>query len=249
MKKRSKRYRKITEQLTGANESSNKKNQPAVTAGGQKISEKKYYTIPEAVNTLKNMPPLKFNATVELAIKLGIDTKKSEQAMRGSLSFPKGIGKTRKVIVFAAGKEAEEARAAGADEVGLEELIKKIEGGWSSFDVAIAPPNLMKQVSKLGKVLGPMGKMPSPKTGTVTDEIKIAVQEFKAGKTEFRTDADGNIHMPVGKISFSMPDLEININTAIEHIKSHRPAGVKGDFIENITISSTMGPGLAIKIK
>lgn len=249
MKKRSKRYRKIDEQLIGIQAEPADKNKQNKTDAGQTIKGKNNYTVEEAINTLKSMPPLKFDATVELAIRLGIDTKKSEQAMRGSLSFPKGIGKTRKVIVFAAGKEAEEARAAGADEVGLEELMKKIEGGWADFDVAIAPPNLMKQVSKLGKVLGPMGKMPSPKTGTVTDEINIAVKEFKAGKTEFRTDADGNIHMPVGKISFPMPDLETNINTAIEHIKSHRPAGIKGDFIKNISLSSTMGPGLSIKTK
>jgi len=243
MKTRSKRYKKITAQLTGEKSTATDKD-------AEKIKEKKqYYTVTEAVNTLKAMPPVKFDATVELAIRLGVDTKKSEQAMRGSMSFPKGIGKSRKVIVFAAGKEAEEARSAGADEVGLEELIKKIEGGWSDFDVAISPPNLMKQVSKLGKVLGPAGKMPSPKTGTVTDEITLAVKEFKAGKTEYRTDADGNIHMPVGRVSFAPPDLEININTAIEHIKSHRPPGIKGEFIRNITISSTMGPGLAIKIK
>ena len=243
MKKRSKRYQKIAAQLAGVKTTAAEKDTPKAA------EPKQYYTVPEAVNTLKAMPPVKFDATVELAIRLGIDTKKSEQAMRGSMSLPKGIGKTRKVIVFAAGKEAAEARAAGADEVGLEELIKKIEGGWTDFDVAIAPPNLMKQVSKLGKVLGPAGKMPSPKTGTVTDEITVAVKEFKAGKTEFRTDADGNIHMPVGRVSFAPPDLEININTIIEHIKSHRPAGVKGDFIRSITISSTMGPGLAVKIK
>ncbi|MEK7309709.1 MAG: 50S ribosomal protein L1 [Planctomycetota bacterium] len=243
MRARSKRYQKIVAQLAGVKTTVEEKD-------AQKAAEKKrYYTVSEAVNTLKSLPPVKFDATVELAIRLGIDTKKSEQAMRGSMSLPKGIGKTRKVIVFAAGKEAAEARAAGADEVGLEELIKKIEGGWADFDVAIAPPNLMKQVSKLGKVLGPAGKMPSPKTGTVTDEITLAVKEFKAGKTEFRTDADGNIHMPVGRVSFAPPDLEININTVIEHIKSHRPAGVKGDFVRGITISSTMGPGLAIKIK
>ncbi|HLD35469.1 MAG TPA: 50S ribosomal protein L1 [Planctomycetota bacterium] len=243
MKNRSKRYQKIAAQLVGEKTTVAEKD-------AQKLKAKKrYYTIPEAITTLKAMPPVKFDATVELAIRLGVDTKKSEQAMRGSMSFPKGIGKTRKVIVFAAGKEAEEARLAGADEVGLEELIKKIEGGWTDFDVAIAPPNLMKQVSKLGKVLGPAGKMPSPKTGTVTDEIKVAVKDFKAGKTEYRTDADGNIHMPVGRVSFTPPDLEININTAIEHIKSHRPTGIKGDFIRSITISSTMGPGLAIKIK
>ena len=243
MKKRSKRYQKIVAQLTGVKTTE-------VAKDALKVAEKKkYYTIPEAVNTLKTLPPVKFDATVVLAIRLGIDTKKSEQAMRGSLSLPKGIGKTRKVIVFAAGKEAEEARLAGADEVGLEELIKKVEGGWTDFDVAIAPPNLMKQVSKLGKVLGPAGKMPSPKTGTVTDEITLAVKEYKAGKTEYRTDADGNIHMPVGRASFAPPDLEVNINTAIEHIKSHRPSGVKGDFIRGITISSAMGPGLAIKIK
>ncbi|MEW6026252.1 MAG: 50S ribosomal protein L1 [Planctomycetota bacterium] len=243
MKTRSKRYRKILSQLTGAKE------QPAGKAGQKTEEKKKSYTIPEAVSTLKALPPVKFDATVELAIRLGIDTKKSEQAMRGSLSFPKGIGKTKKVIVFAAGKEAEEARSAGADEVGLDDLMKKIEGGWTDFDVAIAPPNLMKQVSKLGKVLGPMGKMPSPKTGTVTDEINVAVKEFKAGKTEYRTDADGNIHMPVGRVSFQPADLEVNINTAIEHIKSHRPPGIKGDFIRNITLTSSMGPGLAIKFK
>jgi len=243
MKKRSKRYQKIVAQLDGV------KTTPSEKDTLKAAEPKRYYTIPEAVNMLKALPPIKFDATVELAIRLGIDTKKSEQAMRGSMSLPKGIGKTRKVIVFAAGKEAAEARAAGADEVGLEELIKKIEGGWTDFDVAIAPPNLMKQVSKLGKILGPAGKMPSPKAGTVTDEITVAVKEFKAGKTEYRTDADGNIHMPVGRISFAPPDLEININTVIDHVKSHRPAGIKGDFIKGITISSTMGPGLAIKTK
>jgi len=210
---------------------------------------KDVYDVPEAITLLKECPAPKFDQTVELAIRLGIDTQKSEQAMRGSLSLPKGIGRSRKVIVFAAGKEAEEARLAGADEVGLEDLMKKVEGGWMDFDVAIAPPSLMKQVSKLGKVLGPAGKMPSPKTGTVTDEISVAVKEFKAGKIEYRTDANGNIHMPVGKMSFSSDDLQANINTALEYIKSHKPSGVKGDFIRNVTISATMGPGLAIRAK
>jgi large subunit ribosomal protein L1 len=240
MKKRSKRYQKITQRLEEIEKSS------TTEKSGVK---QKLYEIPEAVNIIKELPPVKFDATVELAIRLGIDSKKSEHQMRGSLSLPKGIGKTRKVIVFASGAEAEQARTAGADEVGLDELIKKIEGGWTDFDVAIAPPSLMKQVSKLGKILGPAGKMPSPKTGTVTDEISVAVKEFKAGKIEYRTDVGGNIHVPVGKISFSPEDLQANITNIIEHIKSHRPAGVKGDFIRGITISSTMGPGLPLKIK
>lgn len=242
MKKRSKRYQKITQQLKEIDKSSESKD-----AKGD--VKEKLYGILEAVNILKQLPPVKFDATVELAFRLGIDAAKSEHQMRGSLSLPKGIGKTRKVIVFATGNEAEQARKSGADEVGMEELIAKIEGGWSDFDVAIAPPALMKQVSKLGKILGPSGKMPSPKTGTVTNEIAVAVKEFKAGKIEYRTDVGRNIHVPVGKISFSPDDLHANITSIIEHIKSHRPAGVKGDFIRGITISSTMGPGLQLKIK
>jgi large subunit ribosomal protein L1 len=242
MKKRSKRYQKITQQLQEIDKNSAVKDEKS-------SAKEKFYEILEAVNILKQLPPVKFDATVELAIRLGIDKAKSEHQMRGSLSLPKGIGKSRKVIVFATGNEAEQARASGADEVGMEELMKKIEGGWSDFDVAIAPPALMRQVSKLGKILGPAGKMPSPKTGTVTDEIAVAVKEFKAGKIEYRTDVGGNIHVPVGKISFSANDLQANITNIIEHLKSHRPAGVKGDFIRGITISSTMGPGLALKIK
>ncbi|MDI6733091.1 MAG: 50S ribosomal protein L1 [Planctomycetota bacterium] len=245
MKKRTKRYQQIIKQLKEIEKQSTEKD-------GAKIEDRKkcyYYSIPESLGVLKALPQPKFDATVEIAIKLGIDPKKSEHQVRSSVSFPKGIGKTKRVIVFAAGKEADEARAAGATEVGLEDLIKKIEGGWTDFDVAITPPSLMKQVSKLGRILGPIGKMPSPKTGTVTDEISVAVKEFKAGKTEYRNDADGNLHLPVGKISFSVNDLEANINMAIEHIKSHRPSGIKGDFIRSITVSSTMGPGLSIKLK
>jgi len=240
MKKRSKRFELNLKQLQGVEKTPEK---------ATKAEKMKFYEIAEAIDILKKLPPVKFDATIDMAIRLGIDTKKNEQAMRGSLSLPKGIGKTRKVIVFATGAEADQARAAGADEVGLEDLIKKIEGGWMDFDVAISPPALMRQVSKVGKILGPSGKMPSPKTGTVTDEISVAVKEFKAGKVEFRTDATGIIHMPCGKMSFAAEDLTSNISAAIEHIKTHKPAGVKGEFIRSITLSSTMGPGLAIKIK
>ena len=239
MKKKSKRFQGNLKQMQEADK----------TAGKEVTGDKRYYTLAEAVDVLKKLPPVKFDATVGVSIRLNVDLKKAEQAMRGSISLPKGIGKTRKVIVFGTGNEAEQARASGADEVGLDDLIKKIEGGWVDFDVAICPPGLMRQVSRLGKILGPSGKMPSPKGGTVTDEIALAVKEFKAGKVEFRTDATGIIHMPCGKLSFSAEDLLLNINAAIEHIKSHRPAGVKGDFIRSLTISSTMSPGLAIKTK
>jgi large subunit ribosomal protein L1 len=240
MKRRSKRYQqnlKRLEEITGRSGVKEEKG----------TSKTVFYEPSEAIKILKQLPAVKFDATINLAIQVGIDSKKSEQQMRGSLSLPKGIGKTRRVIVFASGPEADKARTAGADEVGLEELIKKIEGRWTDFDVAIAPPSLMKQVSKLGKILGPMGKMPSPKTGTVTDEIEVAVKEFKAGKIEYRTDTGGNIHMPVGKLSFSDEDLVININAVIEHIKSHRPSGIKGEFIRSINLSSTMSPPFPLR--
>src|SRR6185503_10217431 len=162
-----------------------------------------------------------------VVLKLGVDPKKSEQNLRGSLALPKGIGKTRKVIVFADGAEASVAKEMGADEVGMEELAKKIEGGWLDFDVAIAMPRTMKVIAKLGKVLGPQGKMPTPKAGTVTDDIRTAVKEFKAGKIEFRTDAAGNVQAAVGKTSFSEGDLKANIEAFIEHIRNLKPTTIK----------------------
>ena len=215
----------------------------------ERIDARKKYSVDEAVKLLKAMGSTKFDQTVEIAVKLGVDPKKSEQAIRGSLALPKGIGKTRKVIVFADGDEARLASELGADEVGMEELAKKIEGGWLDFDVALALPRTMKVIAKLGKVLGPQGKMPSPKSGTVTDDIRTAVREFKAGKIEFRTDAGGNVQTAVGKISFSEGDLKSNIEAFLEHIKSLKPATVKGHYMEGAVVSPSMGPGIALAIE
>ena len=208
----------------------------------------KKYELKEAVKLLKSFKCAKFDESVEVAIKLGIDPKQSDQLVRGSISLPKGIGKSLKVIVFASGEKADIARKAGADEVGAEELVKKVEGGWADFDVAIAASDMMRLVGKLGRVLGPQGKMPSPKSGTVTDDIEKAVKEFKAGKIEYRTDAGGNVHVLVGKVSFSETDLEDNINTFVRHIINSRPASAKGIFLEKASVSSTMSPGIMLQI-
>ncbi|HHT9158869.1 MAG: 50S ribosomal protein L1 [Planctomycetes bacterium GWF2_39_10] len=208
----------------------------------------KKYELKEAVKLLKSFKRTKFDESVEVSIKLGIDPKQSDQLIRGSVSLPKGIGKSLKVIVFAGGEKAEIAKKAGADEVGAEELVKKVEGGWADFDVAIATSDMMKLVGKLGRVLGPQGKMPSPKSGTVTDDIEKAVKEFKAGKIEYRTDAGGNVHALVGKISFSDSDLEDNINTFVKLIINSRPASTKGIFLEKASVSSTMSPGIMIEV-
>jgi large subunit ribosomal protein L1 len=218
-------------------------------ADAKKVDGDKRYEVTDAVKVLKTFTPTKFDSSVNIVMKLGVDPKKSEQNIRGSVSLPKGIGKPRRVIVFADGAEAEAARGAGADEVGMEELAKKIEGGWFDFDVAIAMPRTMKVISKLGKVLGPKGLMPSPKNGTVTDDVKTATREFKAGKIEFRNDASGNVHAAVGKLSFNEGDLKANIEAFIDHIKAMRPATVKGTYIENVTVSATMSPGIALAVQ
>lgn len=208
----------------------------------------KRYELKEAVTLLKSFKSAKFDESVEVSMKLGIDPKQSDQLIRGSISLPKGIGKSLKVIVFASGEKAEIAKKAGADEVGAEELVKKVEGGWTDFDVAIATSDVMRLVGKLGRVLGPQGKMPSPKSGTVTDDVETAVREFKAGKIEYRTDAGGNVHALVGRVSFLPADLEDNINTFIKHIINSRPASAKGIFVENVSISSTMSPGITLQV-
>lgn len=212
------------------------------------IDRTKIYEIEEAINILKKMPQPRFDQTVELTINLGINPKKSDQMVRGAVSLPHGIGKTRKVIVFATGEEARLAREAGADEVGGEELIKKIQDGWLDFDIAIAPPYMMKSVSKIGKILGPQGKMPSPKNGTVTDNITQAVKEFKAGKVEFRSDSGGVVHTIVGKLSFSVQAIKENIETFIEYLKLNKPPGAKGAFIRKVFLSASMSPSIPIKI-
>lgn len=212
------------------------------------VDSEKRYGLKEAVVLLKSFKSAKFDESVEVSMKLGIDPKQSDQLIRGSISLPKGIGKSLKVVVFASGEKAEIAKKAGADEVGAEELVKKVEGGWTDFDVAVATSDMMMLVGKLGRVLGPQGKMPSPKSGTVTDDVETAVREFKAGKIEYRTDAGGNVHALVGRVSFSPVDLEENINTFVKHITNSRPASAKGVFVENISISSTMSPGITLQV-
>ncbi len=206
-------------------------------------------TVAEAVEVLKKLDGAKFDETVDVAIRLGIDPKKPEQLIRGSFALPHGLGKEKRVIAFVDGPAAEEARKAGAVEVGAEDLAKKIEGGWTDFDVAIAHPSAMKFVGRLGRILGPQGKMPSPKSGTVTENVAQAVKEFKGGKIEYRTDPSGNVHAPVGKKSFPADKLAENIAAFIEHIKAARPASAKGTFLRGATVSATMSPGIDLVVE
>jgi large subunit ribosomal protein L1 len=215
-----------------------------------KISTNKQYPLKEAIELLKNSKGAKFDETVAITIKLGIDPKKSEQLLRGSVALPKGIGKTKKVLVFADGEFAEQARQAGADVVGDKDLVDKIQNeNWVDFDIAIAHPNMMKFVGRLGKVLGPKGKMPSPKSGTVTQDIATAVKEFKGGRVEYRTDNSGNVHAPMGKKSFSVGDLIANTEAFLEHIKAAKPATAKGTYMQKVALACTMGPGAFIEWK
>jgi large subunit ribosomal protein L1 len=212
----------------------------------KKIDRAKLYPAREALGLLKSLPAPKFDESVDVVVRLGIDPKKTDQLVRGAVSLPKGLGKSVRVVVFAEGEKADAAKKAGADEVGSEELAKRILDGWTDFDIVIASPDMMKHVGKLGKVLGPQGKMPSPKSGTVTPEVGNAVREFKAGKVEFRTDAGGNVHAVVGKRSFSVDDLEQNLAAFLAHLSGMRPASVKGNFLRKVSVSTTMGPGTLI---
>jgi large subunit ribosomal protein L1 len=215
----------------------------------KRIDRSRPYAARDALGLLKALPAPKFDETVDVVVRLGIDPKKTDQLVRGAVSLPRGLGKSVRVVVFAEGEKAEAARAAGADAVGSEDLAKRIADGWLDFDVVIASPDMMKHVGKLGKVLGPQGKMPSPKSGTVTPEVGQAVQEFKAGKVEFRTDAGGNVHAPVGKRSFSVDDLEQNLTAFLNHLTSLRPPSVKGQFLRKVSVSTTMGPGAWIAVE
>ncbi len=217
------------------------------TKAAEGIVPDREYEPTEAFALLKELPAPKFDETVDVVIRLGIDPRKTDQHVRGAVSLPKGLGKSVRVVVFAEGEKADSATAAGADEVGSAELAEKIQGGWMDFDIVIASPDMMKHVGKLGRVLGPQGKMPSPKSGTVTPDVAKAVQEFKAGKVEFRTDAGGNVHAPLGKRSFSAEDLQENLTAFLNHISSLRPAAVKGDFMRKVSVSTTMGPGALIQ--
>jgi large subunit ribosomal protein L1 len=206
------------------------------------------YEIADAVEVLGRFPKAKFDETVTVTLRLGIDAKQSDQTVRGSMSLPHGIGKELRVVAFAEGAKAEEAKAAGAMLVGSGDLAEKISGGWTEFDVAVATPDMMKHVGKLGKVLGPQGKMPSPKAGTVTLDIGSAVREFKAGKIEFRNDAGGNLAAPMGKRSFTREKLTENISAFVHFVHGLRPAHAKGEFVLKGCIAPTHGPGIAIKV-
>jgi large subunit ribosomal protein L1 len=204
--------------------------------------------LPEAVATLKTYGGTKFDQSVEIAIRLGIDQTQAEQLVRGSIVLPHGIGKQQRVVVFAKGAKADEARDAGADVVGEEELAEKIKGGWTEFDACIAAPDMMKLVGPLGKVLGPRGLMPSPRAGTVTPDVGKTVREYKAGKVEFRNDKGGVVHAVVGKLSFDAPKLQDNIQAFLEKVVSLKPAAVKGAFIKGAHISATMSPSVRLAV-
>jgi large subunit ribosomal protein L1 len=200
----------------------------------------------EAIELVKSMATRNFDETIEAAVRLGVDPRKAEQMIRGTVSLPHGTGKTVRVAVFAAGEAAREAQEAGADVVGSDELIARVEGGFLDFDVAIATPDLMAQVGKLGRTLGPRGLMPNPKTGTVTNDVGKTVSEFKAGKVEYRTDRYGNVHVPIGKASFETKALLENYHSVIDELLRAKPAASKGRYIKAVTQSSTMGPGVKV---
>ncbi len=200
----------------------------------------------KAVGLLKGFEGTKFDQTVEIHMCLGIDPKQADQLVRGSLVLPNGIGKTQRVVVFARDANAEAAKAAGADEVGQEELAKKIQDGWFDFDVCIASPDMMGVVGPLGRVLGPRSLMPSPRAGTVTPDVSKAVEEYKAGKVEFRNDAGGNVHAVVGRLSFSEKQLEENIQTFLNFIESLKPNSIKGTYVKGISLAATMSPGVQV---
>jgi len=225
MRFRSKRYKKESQQL-----------------GKESVS------LAEAVEKIKSFKSMKFDQSIECVLQLGIDSKQADQMVRGSISLPHGIGKQKKVIAFCEGSDIEAAQKAGAIESGCDELIKKIADGWMDFDVAVASPKVMGKISKLGRVLGPQGKMPSPKKGTVTDDVATAVAEFAAGKIEFKNDAGGNVHAVVGKQSFEAEKLIGNIEAFVSHIKKIKPAAAKGTYIKKLCISATMSPAIAVSI-
>ena len=230
MRKRSKRYQKTETVLKDVSQ--------AVSAA-------------EAVGLIKKMvdaAPTKFDQSIEVCMNLGIDPRQADQMIRGSISLPNGIGKARKVIAFCEGEPAERAKDAGATEVGGDDLVKKVQDGWMDFDVAIAHPQMMSKVGRLGRILGPQGKMPSPKSGTVTPNVEQAVKEYVAGKMEFRNDSGGNIHAVVGKVSFKDEALTENLEAFIEHIRRLRPAAAKGQYVKRVCVKATMTPAVEVEM-
>jgi len=215
-------------------------------ASAERVDRKKAYSLNDAVATLKKFQPTKFDQTVTVSFRLGVDPKQSDQMVRGTCPLPHGSGKKVRVLVFAEGKAADDAKQAGADFIGFKDLIQKVQEGFQDFDVAVATPTAMAEVRKLGKVLGPRGLMPNPKTGTVTDDTAKAVQEVKAGRVEFKLDKNGNVAVPVGKFSFAESALVENGNAVIEAVVRARPATAKGRYVEAMTLSATMSPGVHI---
>ena len=205
-----------------------------------------YYPLDDALEVLHKLPSAKFDESIDCAIRLGVDPRHADQMVRSTVVLPNGTGKTVRILVFAKGEHEKKAQDAGADYVGAEELAEKIQGGWFDFDIAIATPDMMKVVGKLGKVLGPRGIMPSPKSGTVTFEVEQAIKDAKAGKIEFRVDKAGNLHVPVGKKSFAPVKLRENIIAVMDAVMRAKPSSSKGTYVKGITISSTMGPGIKI---
>lgn len=212
------------------------------------VAVKPTYPLPEAVVAVTKAAFAKFDETVEVAMRLGVDPKHADQMVRGTVVLPHGLGKTKKVLVIAGGDKQKEALEAGADTVGGEELVEKIQGGWMDFEAVVATPDMMRAVGKLGKVLGPRGLMPNPKTGTVTPDVARAVREIKAGKVEFRVDKTAIIHAPVGKVSFGPDKLLENAKTLIDSVIKARPAAAKGRYVKSIALSSTMGPGVRVDL-
>ncbi|KMY46112.1 50S ribosomal protein L1 [Bacillus sp. FJAT-27916] len=212
----------------------------------QLIDRTKAYSVTEAVELAKKTNFAKFDATVEVAFRLGVDPKKADQQIRGAVVLPNGTGKTQRVLVFAKGEKLKEAEAAGADFAGDTDYINKIQQGWFDFDVIVATPDMMGEVGKLGRVLGPKGLMPNPKTGTVTFDVTKAINEIKAGKVEYRVDKAGNIHVPIGKVSFEDSKLVENFTTIFETLQKAKPAAAKGTYMKNVAITTTMGPGVKV---
>ena len=212
----------------------------------KKVDSTKAYSVEEAVALAKEVDFAKFDATVEVAYRLGIDTRKNDQQIRGAVVLPNGTGKTQRVLVFAKGEKAKEAEAAGADYVGDADMVQKIQGGWFEFDVVVATPDMMGEVGRLGRVLGPKGLMPNPKTGTVTMDVTKAIDEIKAGKVTYRADKAGNIHVPIGKVSFDDAKLMENFRTIHDVILKAKPATAKGQYVKNVRVTTTFGPGVKV---
>jgi large subunit ribosomal protein L1 len=215
-------------------------------AAARRFDPEQEYAVPDAIDLVKAGAATKFDESVDLVARLGVDPRKPDQMLRGTIALPSGSGKDVRVAVFATGDQATAAREAGADVVGADDLVAEVEGGRTDFDVVISTPDLMPQVGKLGRVLGPRGLMPNPKTGTVTPDVAKAVDEYKGGKVEYRTDRNGNVHVPVGKASFSAADLLTNLTAVLGELQKAKPASAKGRYFKKVSISSTMGPGVRI---